>query len=663
MILDSLVLENVGVYANRQEARFSPDVGKPVVLIGGLNGGGKTTLLEAIQLALHGPRARIASRGALPYKEYLREAMHRGADPSHGASISLRFRRIVEGETRHYELRRSWRAGIKDIEESVRVWRDGEPDDILTEHWAEYIEGYLPSGIAHLFFFDGEQIKDLAEGRHAAVILGTAIQSLLGLDLVDRLESDLRVLERRKKSESLSDDAARRLESLQRELQILDQEQEAASAALGTLTNSAGMLAKDVHSLEEKFRQEGGDLYERRQVLEEELAALDRKKATLESELKDLAAGPSPLLLLQKTLGQLEQRAAHEDEIRKSRLLVDTLERRDEDFMGSMFHADVPAPQRRKMSDWLNKDVQRRRGLAKEDLLFGNQDRLTLEVRHLRTTVLPDVSERIRERINLLNKVEEQRVRAAAQIARVPTADAIARIQKELESCRAAHRAKLTEREAIHVRFQGIQRQKETIESQIDRLGAEDVENRFAHEDRTRILRHSEKVRTTLNRFKTSVIRRHTQRLERLILESFVRLLRKQELVTGLQIDPETFTVTLLDREGKPLPMARLSAGERQLLATSFLWGLARASGRPIPTVIDTPLGRLDSSHRQHLVDRYFPVASHQVILLSTDEEITGDYLQSLNPSIARKLHLAHDEKLGTTTINPGYFPAHETAN
>ena len=104
----------------------------------------------------------------------------------------------------------------------------------------------------------------------------------------------------------------------------------------------------------------------------------------------------------------------------------------------------------------------------------------------------------------------------------------------------------------------------------------------------------------------------------------------------------------------------RLSAGERQLLATSLLWGLARASGRPLPTIIDTPLGRLDSSHRRHLIERYFPVASHQVILLSTDEEIDEDSLKRLQPHISRSYHLQFDEALRSTRVTPGYFWNHE---
>ena len=159
-----------------------------------------------------------------------------------------------------------------------------------------------------------------------------------------------------------------------------------------------------------------------------------------------------------------------------------------------------------------------------------------------------------------------------------------------------------------------------------------------------------------------AVIQRHTEQLERLVLESFQYLLRKRHLVTAIKINPETFAVELTGSDGKSLPTERLSQGERQLLATALLWGLARASGRPLPTIIDTPLGRLDSSHRSHMLDRYFPVASHQVILLSTDEEIDKESWERLKPHIGRSYHLQFDDNARSTTATKGYFWHNETA-
>ncbi len=76
-----------------------------------------------------------------------------------------------------------------------------------------------------------------------------------------------------------------------------------------------------------------------------------------------------------------------------------------------------------------------------------------------------------------------------------------------------------------------------------------------------------------------------------------------------------------------------------------MLWGLARASARPLPAVIDTPMARLDAAHRQHLVERYFPNASHQVVIFSTDTEVDRKYYQDLQPHIARAYHLNYDER------------------
>ena len=187
-----------------------------------------------------------------------------------------------------------------------------------------------------------------------------------------------------------------------------------------------------------------------------------------------------------------------------------------------------------------------------------------------------------------------------------------------------------------------------------------DADDRSSRDDRARILRHAEKVRTTLDTFRRAVIERHVRRIEQLVLESYKRLLRKTSLVTRLSIDPANFSLTLFGRDGEVLNADRLSAGERQLLAVALLWGLAKASGRPLPTAIDTPLGRLDTGHRMHLVERYFPFASHQMLLLSTDQEITGEYLERLRPWIGRTYRLAYDDQIGRTHVVPGYFDARE---
>ena len=64
MILDSITLKNFGVYRGEAKANLAPASSqKPIVLFGGMNGGGKTTLLDAVQLALYGPKARCAGRG------------------------------------------------------------------------------------------------------------------------------------------------------------------------------------------------------------------------------------------------------------------------------------------------------------------------------------------------------------------------------------------------------------------------------------------------------------------------------------------------------------------------------------------------------------------------------------------------------------------------
>jgi len=86
------------------------------------------------------------------------------------------------------------------------------------------------------------------------------------------------------------------------------------------------------------------------------------------------------------------------------------------------------------------------------------------------------------------------------------------------------------------------------------------------------------------------------------------------------------------------------------------LWSLAKTSGRSLPFIIDTPLARLDVDHRNNLVEEFFPAASHQVIILSTDTEITKPYYEKLLPYIARSYSMEYDDKMRCSKISDHYF-------
>ena len=159
-----------------------------------------------------------------------------------------------------------------------------------------------------------------------------------------------------------------------------------------------------------------------------------------------------------------------------------------------------------------------------------------------------------------------------------------------------------------------------------------------------------------MEQFRSAVAERHIHRIEQFVLDSLRQLFHKDSLVGSLKIHPERFSLELKGKGGQAISPDRLSAGERQLLAVALLWGLGRASGRPLPAVIDTPLSRLDAEHRAYLVERYFPNASHQVVLLSTDEEIGERYYEKLRPWISHTYRLVFDDKRQATSIQPGYF-------
>ena len=111
MIFLELVLENFGPYRGRQVLNLRPqinDYSRPIILLGGMNGGGKTTLMDAIRLSLYGHRAQCSTRGNLSYSEFLTQSVNRHSALGEQTCVELAFEHILNSVSVEFRIKRTW---------------------------------------------------------------------------------------------------------------------------------------------------------------------------------------------------------------------------------------------------------------------------------------------------------------------------------------------------------------------------------------------------------------------------------------------------------------------------------------------------------------------------------------------------------------------------
>lgn len=650
MLLKKLILNNFGIYADRHVIELMPDsTEKPIILFGGLNGGGKTTILEALQVALYGKLADTSRRKGKGYPEYLESLINKHASTEQGASVEVVFDDTDTGS--EYAVYRQWAKRGQSIRETLQVALNGTLVEEIADSWDEEVDKFLPQRLCNLFFFDGEQIEQLAHPDKAQSILDTAIGGLLGIELVDQAIGDLSILQRRV-SERVSSDgidevvAEAREKLSQADAHVL-REYADFDATNAEYVEEVNQLEKAELSLEKK----GGAVYENLSKLEKNLANERHKKAMLEAGLRHLSAGALPLALLADEIADLIHTAEMETLNARNLLKQQVLKDASEKLDGVLQNDKLSASVRRRVSEWF---TAAQRSLDAEEVpnTLGMGEGFGSRLRNIKETVLPDEIHKAADTVKLLDRQSRKLTNLDRRLQAAPDTDTIADA--------------LSQRERLRIRVAGLRK-----ELDLRRKALEQVESeRDSAEKRLIELRHdrvkSEADRLTINvademisgltSFKKRVIAKHLSRLEELIVDSYAQLLRKKSLVSRISIEPQSLRMAIFDAAGNAVMPERLSAGERQLLATAVLWGLAKASGRSLPVVIDTPLGRLDSSHREKLVEHYFPNASSQVILLSTDEEIGADHLKTLDSYVSKKYWIEFDDESGSSVVREGYF-------
>ncbi|MEQ9373467.1 MAG: DNA sulfur modification protein DndD [Coleofasciculus chthonoplastes F3-SA18-01] len=660
MIFLELALQNFGPYQGRQVINLRPETNNsshPIILLGGMNGGGKTTLMDAIRLSLYGSRAQCSTRGNLSYNDFLTQCVNRNTPPTENTRIELAFEVVEEDKPRTLRIVRYWTKELKDGKDTLGILVDEEwPDKALANTWDDYIENLLPLGISNLFLFDGEQVKELAELETPPPLVVSAIQSLLGLELAERLSTDLDILASRKRRDIANQKELKTLDNIEAKLIEQKEKLEVAKQDKSALKSKLDYATKEQQLASDKFISEGGKLASERSQLEAQSKTLIEQANQVRQEMRYLAAGVLPLSLISPFLEQAKAQAEQEKKQHQIKLTRDVLKERDTRLIQYIKKISLTPKRVNQIQSFLesdNQELDQEIATQEEPWLLADEAAIT----RLETLLNYELStaqtnaQSQRERLQTLeteiDALERQIATAASPEAYNALKQAFTDAQNKVIKVKAAY-------ENASRRCDEIDRQIRETKKELETYADETIKLK----NNQHIINSIAKVQATLELFREKLTLKKLNKLEIEVTECFRYLLHKSDLVHRVAIDTQSFSLSLYDPEGQPIPKHRLSAGEKQLLAISFLWGLARVSGRHLPVAIDTPLGRLDSSHRSNLVERYFPTASHQVILLSTDTEIRETEVKRLREldAIAQEYCLNYDPKERQTVVEPGYF-------
>ena len=663
MIFTELVIENFGAYAGKQTINLRPESDgniRPIILLGGMNGGGKTTLMDAIRLALYGQRARCSTRGNLGYSDFLSQSVNSQATSADITQIQLSFEYIFEGNWQQFKIIRAWQKLPKDGKDSLSIEREGRFDRNLEENWDEYIENILPLGISNLFLFDGEQVKELAELDTPPPAVVEAINNLLGLELAEKLAVDLEVLVNRKRKAVASKTQLLTIEETEQKLAAKKAKKEQAQQKLTELQQKLKQANKKCDRARHKFNKQGGKIASEREQVEAKLQDLNTRLEVNRQELIELASGSLSLKLITSLLSAAATQGKQEIKRQKFKQAQDILEARDRKLLDYLKTIELSSESISKIDFF----IQTENKTIADSIEAGSNGFLDLSEVQLQQLIsitqdlLPLQSVSARDKIDKIQqlKVEIDNTESQLAIAASPEdyqklVNAVQDSQQEVSNCKALYQL---ERD----RVEGLEREIERIQQELNRKLKNYSEDAIDKINDEHIIKTSAKVQQTLKLFKEKLTLKKLNKLETEVKDCFLYLLHKSNLINRVTIDSDRFKLALYDTNGQPFPKQRLSAGEKQLLAIAFLWGLARVSGRNLPVAIDTPLGRLDSSHRYNLVERYFPTASHQVILLSTDTEIAQQEVTLLREqeAISQEYLLEYNPESRQTTVNKGYF-------
>lgn len=660
----SLTIENMFAYGGKPaEIKLSdctPD--RNIVVVAGPNGAGKTSLLNAVKLLFLGPGSeelrRVGLAGApLTPKQYVTGVPGRwygvfnvGAEPGATAQVALEW---MDGDRKVVAKRwfRRQRVGT-DYDHVVEVDVDGMK--VRGDEAEAILQQVLPREVVRFFFFDGEQIQSLADaevGRERA-----EIERLLGLSFTVELLAQLHEYQKERGRAGIPEKVRLKIVEAENAAREATARAEVANRSRQALEERILDLDRNKRRLEEEARQlRGGTLSEsERNRIMTRLAVLESQRETLAERIAE-ALPPESVFLTQPDL------------VARSFELVDSHVGSGSDAsMAGRLHRELPGSLISELSSLhpaVSLDERQRAAFTAS--VTTSLRRMGVPTERSGHPLLASLSPNRASELRDLFLIWSERGRSLAGdhrdllVEMRQVASELQRLRRELDEAeltsdeaKARHEELLSDIDKVEKRTRADVEQ--VTEQRIKELDA--LREAEAHASRAESLeRDFEHVKAENARYRLGIelirvlddyrVRRRAEiraAVERQLNHRVGVLLAPSKLVKSVKLD-DGFAMSYFDSWGEEVARYSISAGMRQLLAMSMLWALKDQAERPLPVIVDTPLGRIDKENRRLLMTQYFPEAGNPLVLLPTDSEFGVDGYEAIGHRIRRRYRIVNE--------------------
>lgn len=660
MWIARIELSNFKAYQNQTFNFPNPSGGKNMVLIGGMNGHGKTTLLEALYLCLYGEDAthHLARAGLKEnaYAKFLQGALHGNTQGQRDKVMRVSTRLMVL-EDYGFDITRNWyfdpQGRYQNQDARLDEIRDGvsRPLNASEKLSTVLYEHVVPAHLAPFFFFDGEEVKKLADQDRSEWVK-QGMESLMGVVLVRQVRERLAQYQGNRRQGASAKDKTE-LDTMLADVGSKENEREQLRTELAQCIEGIGLQTARQESAQERLINigaGGGSIKSVEDIIREEgekKRELDECEKTLEKLLGDRLPFhlTAPALHDGLRTRLKEERRLIEWEERKNGLEPEK-QRFAQCFLENERLMHFSRTERSGLELAINEAWESLfwpRPLDCADAVLHGylepRQRQRLEDAQSAFRVgATQIRELVRRRAEIrarLKELENRRI----QLKGVDDDGALAKLNEELKTIQEA----LNE---LNRNRGDLERRLTSLESAISQARA-DYERENAKflqaEPAQSVARKAEQVKALIDELLPKLFEQRTHALSNKVTERFKALAHKK-LVDRIEISPDGTSRMFADN-GQPLRFDR-SAGENQIFATALFAGLADVSGYHIPLVVDTPMARLDSTHRQNLLEYWHSDPERQVILLSQDKEVDKALAQTLAPYLA-KTYLLESNRIG----------------